>query len=416
MPARGFPFLRLVAAALLVLPLLMSGGCESMLGKFIVRSPNHGKTLKKLDVQPPVTLPGTVIDHHLRVPIHGDMPANLAVWVIDPSNEQADALEGEQGPMFHTPLDQPRSLRPGVPRGTVLILHGYHDDMNQPRYLMWARVLAAEGYRAVLLDQRGHGQSTGDWSSYGVREARDLTEVLDYLDRQELLVPPVGAMGVSFGGATAVHLADRDPRVRALVLISTYTSMRDVVPDFGRAIGFDSYTDAKFQRIVTYAGEHAHFDPDDSDVIGKVARLDRPVLIIHGEDDYLIPIQHALRIEEAAHRDEVRLVRIAGADHTSLADQVAEPVRAPLVNWFNRYLRPTPLKTDAPVTTDSDADTRPAPASPDTSAPRGVSDTPDAPDALRITAPAAGSSPTGAPTPTPAPGSVSRSGPGESVD
>ena len=367
MPARRS---RLFLLAVLLL-LVSQVGCESMLGKFIVRSPNHGKSLQKLDLQPPVRLPGTVIDHRLRVPIHGDMPANLAVWIIDPSNEEAVSLEGETGPTFHVPLDQPRSLRPGPPRGTVVILHGYHDDMNQPRYLMWARVLAAEGYRAVLLDQRGHGLSTGDWSSYGVREAGDVSEVLDYLERQELLVPPVGAMGVSFGGATAVHLADRDPRLRALVLISTYTSMRDVVPDFGRAIGFDSYTDAKFQRIVTHAGEHAHFDPDDSDVIGKVARLDRPVLIIHGEDDYLIPIQHALRIEAAAHRPDVRVVRVAGADHTSLADQVAEPVRAPLTHWFDRYLRPAPLKVpDTPLSAP-----RPAPpAAPSTAPPTNTVD------------------------------------------
>ncbi len=331
------PSLYLLAALLLTLPL---AGCESVLGKFIVRSPNHGKTLRKVDTLPPVALDHTVIDHRLRVPIPGDRPANLAVWIIEPSNEEVVTLESDAGPVFRVPLDQPRWISPRPPRGTVLILHGYHDQMNETRYLMWARTLAAAGYRAVLLDQRGHGQSTGDWSSYGVRESADLVAVLDYLQQADLLTDHVGVMGVSFGAATAVHLADRDPRIRALVLISTYTSMRDVVPDFGRAIGFESYTDAKFQRIVTHAGDHASFDPDESDTLTRLSRLNRPVLIIHGEDDYLIPIQHALRLEQAADSEQVQLIRVAGADHTSLADQIAEPVRLPLIGWFDRYLAP----------------------------------------------------------------------------
>ena len=334
-PVPGAAHLALVAI------ILGLSGCESLLGRFMVRPPNHGRSLARVDRDEPLDLPDTVIDHRLRVEID-DPPASLSVWVIDPSNEtiaHGDDPESFAW-IFVTPPE--RTTRP--PRGTVLLLHGYYDNINQKRYLLWARTLAAHGYRAVLIDQRGHGRSTGDWSTFGVVESRDMRTALDALDQAGLLVEPIGAVGVSFGAATAMRLADIDDRVRALIMISTFTSMRDVVPDYGTAIGFGVFSPAKFQRIVDHAGQHAGFDPDEADSLSRIARDDTPTLIIHGEEDRLIPIQHALRLYHAAGRDTVELIRVAEADHTSLGDTVVKPIRIPVLNWFDRHLSPRPRK------------------------------------------------------------------------
>ncbi len=50
--------------------------------------------------------------------------------------------------------------RAAPPRGTLLFLHGYLQDK---RFLTpWAIRLAQEGYRCVVVDLRGHGESTGN--------------------------------------------------------------------------------------------------------------------------------------------------------------------------------------------------------------------------------------------------------------
>ncbi|MEM8738042.1 MAG: alpha/beta fold hydrolase [Planctomycetota bacterium] len=323
---------------------MFASGCESFLGKQVVKPPNHGKPLASVDRERPLALDDTVIDHQFRVEVTGRTPASLAVWVIDPSNERyvgtephddkpklkRMVFEREGGP------DTPRQTRP--PRATILMLHGYFDTINQTRYLGWSRLLAAEGYRTILVDQRGHGRSTGDWASYGVQESRDMVVVLDDLEKRGLLAGPVGVTAVSLGASTAVQLAARDDRVEALVLISTFSSFREVVPDFGRAIGFRAFSEAKFQRIVDHAGRFGGFSPDDADSSKLIAEIDTPVLIFHGEKDHLIPIDHALRLYESADRDNVELVRIAEADHTTLGDQVVEPLREPMLAWFDRYL------------------------------------------------------------------------------
>src|SRR5262249_9230684 len=90
-------------------------------------------------------------------------------------------------------------------RATVLVLHGIRD--RKESMLGWGRGLAEIGYRAVLVDGRGHGRSSGDFLTYGVVEARDLSRVLDALEARGLVAGRVGAMGVSYGAATAVEWA-----------------------------------------------------------------------------------------------------------------------------------------------------------------------------------------------------------------
>lgn len=352
---------KMLGVAACVAAIVGSTGCESILGEWVVRTPNHGKSLAKVDRETPLALPDSVIDHQFRVEVEGDYPASLWVWVIEPSNEKFVGVETKDDDpkyirgLFTVENDAPRTLV--EPKATVLFLHGFYDSINQRWYLMWARMLAEYGYRSVLVDQRGHGRSTGDWATFGVRESQDMQRVLDVLEEKKLLKRPLGLWALSFGGSTAVQLAEMDDRVEAMLLISTFTSMRDIVPDYGRAIGFDFLSDKQYSKVIDSAGRHGGFDPDDANVIDRLARLDIPTLIMHGEDDRLIPIQHAVRLYEAADRENVELIRIQRAGHTTLGDTVVWPIYQPMLNWFDRYLAPIERDAtaasggDSPVTT-----------------------------------------------------------------
>lgn len=81
--------------------------------------------------------------------------------------------------------------------------------------------LVAAGFRVVLWDYRGHGESDApsDPAAYSFdRVIDDLARVLDAASPGE----PAVLAGFSFGGALSLHFALRRPeRVRALVLIDT---------------------------------------------------------------------------------------------------------------------------------------------------------------------------------------------------
>jgi pimeloyl-ACP methyl ester carboxylesterase len=218
------------------------------------------------------------------------------------------------------------------PKGIVFVLHG----IRQPKesLLGWAEWLARVGYRALLVDSRGHGRSTGDSLTYGVQESLDLTQVLDALHARQIATGDVGVMGHSYGAATAIQWAGRDPRVKAIVAVAPFSSLRAVVPGFLPV----PLPPGLVRRSIDLAGVRGAFDPDAASPEVAITRTRARALLIHGRADTRIPSWHSERIHDAAPRgsklvvvDGERHGSVAGAPATRLADRASE--------WFAAHLR-----------------------------------------------------------------------------
>jgi len=276
------------------------------LPRAIVSATNAGRVIGVYDR----TVPG--VARQMRVEV-GPPQAVLSVWVVDPA--QGESL--------------------GV-RGTVLVLHGVHD--RKASMLGMGKRLAQEGYRAVLVDLRGHGESSGEWLTYGVVESRDLSQVLDALGREKLLVAPVSAVGISYGGATAIMLAGHDERVQAVVAVAPFCSMRDEVYNYiryHRGIPRFVISDRQIEESIHAAGKLADFDPAAASPVDAIRRTKARVLIMHGEADSKIPFEHSRRLHAAAP-DRSELIIVAGEDHDSLSCDRDGAVARETLTWLSR--------------------------------------------------------------------------------
>jgi pimeloyl-ACP methyl ester carboxylesterase len=100
----------------------------------------------------------------------------------------------------------------------VLLIHGFGSN-HAVNWLntMWVKTLTGAGYRAVALDNRGHGQSEKPYEPAAytpIVMAEDARRLLDHLviDRADI-------MGYSMGARIAAYLALNHPeRVRSLLL------------------------------------------------------------------------------------------------------------------------------------------------------------------------------------------------------
>ncbi len=218
------------------------------------------------------------------------------------------------------------------------MLHGVRD--RKESVLGWARSLAADGYRAVLVDARGHGRSSGDFLTYGVLEAHDLTQALDALDAQSLVAGRVGVMGVSYGAATAIEWAAAEPRVAAVVAVAPFASLRAVVPGYVRRLlpGVGAIVpDFLVDRAVSRAGRTAGFDPDAASPLEAVAHTRAPVLLLHGREDAHIPPSHSEAIHARA-LDHSELVIVDGEDHLGITADRTGVVWRRASAWLARGL------------------------------------------------------------------------------
>jgi pimeloyl-ACP methyl ester carboxylesterase len=216
--------------------------------------------------------------------------------------------------------------------GTLFLLHGIRDSKES--LLGWARRLAASGYRVVLVDLRGHGHSTGDFLSYGVQESRDLVQVLDALDREGLAQGPIGAMAHSYGAATAIQWAARDARVRAIVAVAPFASLREVVNSYTR-IGFPGWL---VERALARASVRGAFDTNEASPADALSRTDAAVLLVHGRADRQVPAWHSERIQ-AARPERTELVLVDGAGHDDVAGAPRTRLAERAAMWFAAHLR-----------------------------------------------------------------------------
>jgi len=196
------------------------------------------------------------------------------------------------------------------PAGDDAVLLYFHGNAEAAAHnLPFARELNARGLGVFLAEYRGYGGLSGSPSEKGLYA--DGEAALAELGR--LGIPPsrVVLVGRSLGSGVAVELATRH-RVAAVVLVSAYTSLVDM------------------GRIV--AGPLAPLVVRDRfDSLGKLPRVESPLVLLHGSRDDVVPVSMGRRL--AAARPDARWVEVAGTSHNEfpgLASLVADEVEAVL--------------------------------------------------------------------------------------
>lgn len=178
-------------------------------------------------------------------------------------------------------------------RATLLFFHG--NAGNVSHRIDSIRIFHDLGLSVLIIDYRGYGLSEGRPSETGTR--RDARAAWDHLV-SERGVPPgrIVVFGRSLGAAVAAELArGRDPG--AVILESAFTSVPDIAQEAywflpARWLSRFDYATADYVRDVT-----------------------APVLVIHSEDDDIIPLHHGLAVHDAA-REPKRLLVLRG-DHNT---------------------------------------------------------------------------------------------------
>jgi len=203
-----------------------------------------------------------------------------------------------------------------------------------------ASAFAGHGYRTVTVDLRGHGFSTGDWISYGVQEAKDLSQVLDFLQQSGLVEGEIGVYGFSYGAATAIQLAGRDDRVRAVVAVAPFGSLRQAaghlmktrLPCAGTYV-----TEQWIDRTLHNAGRRAGVDLREANSIAAIRQTEAMVLLVHGSADDFVQPGHSTALHMAA-QERSNVTLLDGADHTAATRDATGVVASLGVNWFKRWL------------------------------------------------------------------------------
>jgi putative redox protein len=204
-----------------------------------------------------------------------------------------------------------RSIYPAV-----CICHGIPSgnpaNPNDGGYPLLAEQVCSRGYAVFIFNFRGAGTSGGNLDIFGW--TRDLSGVIDFLyDRPEIDKAYLSLLGFSAGAAVSIYTAAHDSRVTSVIACSCPAEFGFLDPESAlerfRSIG--TIRDKNFPRLVS---EWAEGFKKVSPVNYIQSISPKPVVIIHGEEDEVVPISHAYRLYDKAGEPR-KLYTIPGAGH-----------------------------------------------------------------------------------------------------
>ena len=259
-------------------------------------------------------------------------------------NEKADVVEARKKEAFSLVMDG-ITIRgtiifpvahPARQYPTLIICHGIPGSgatrpRDDPGYEGLAQQIVSSGIAAAIFNFRGCGDSGGNFDILGW--TRDLEGVIDkilntpYIDPTRIMV-----LGFSGGGAAAIYVAANNPAVYSLAVVGTPASFEifekdpdEIIKDFKerglfRNPDFPNDVSRWIKGFEEIKPSHwvSHFK-------GK------HLLIVQGDADELIPIEHAQEIFDHAPAGIAELSIITGGVHRLRMDQRCIKI---LEKWF----------------------------------------------------------------------------------
>jgi acylglycerol lipase len=266
-------------------------------------------------------------------------------------------FEGCRGRIHHDSW-----LPEGDVRCAVVLLHGYAEHLGL--YEALARRLAAHGHAVHAMDCIGHGRSDGhralieSWDYY-VEDARTLAGIAAARHPGAPLV----LLGHSGGALAAYLLAVRHPRTASAVVLSGAPlrpmdwALAQIAGEAGESEDLDptsilsthpEYVHALMHDPLTYKGGFltetlqavVQTWPEVHEALAA-RRPDLPVLIVHGEQDPVVPVSHARFVAAALPHATLRTFR--GDLHDVLNEHDRDAVHHAVVRFVERVAATQPV-------------------------------------------------------------------------
>jgi uncharacterized protein len=208
----------------------------------------------------------------------------------------------------------------------ILVAHGYGDKRAEDFYT----VFASHGYGVIAWDFRAHGKSGGDFSSLGYYETLDAKAALDFVLAQPD-VKHVGAWGGSMGAVTMIRATAKYTQIEALIADSPFTTLKE---EMELRVPFPIMR----SLIQFFAAWKTGVNPDLVRPIDDISKISpRPVFIIQGMSDGMVPLDSAQCLYDAAGEPR-QLWEEKDVPHLNMYAYYKTSYIKRAIQFFDRYL------------------------------------------------------------------------------
>lgn len=202
----------------------------------------------------------------------------------------------------------------GKPKRIIVAMHGWRSGWSNDFGIV-ADFWFDNDCGVLFAEQRGQGQSGGEYMGFGLLERHDCLSWVNWINEQGYQETPVYLCGVSMGASTVLMAAGLElpQNVRGIIADCGYTSPEDIwrhiaKDNLGMSYGIRSAAanDLCRRKIQVGIGDYSCVD--------AMRECEVPVLFVHGSDDRFVPIEMTYENYKACAAPK-RLLVVPGAGH-----------------------------------------------------------------------------------------------------
>lgn len=152
------------------------------------------------------------------------------------------------------------------------------------------------GFNALVVDQRAHGNSGGVTITFGINESKDCISWINYVNERFGVNTPIILSGLSMGAATVLMATgfDLPDNVACVIADSPYSAPSAII----EKVCADLHYPVALCKPLLYLGARlfGNFQLNAFSAKSAVSKAKIPILLIHGEDDLLVPCPMSFEI------------------------------------------------------------------------------------------------------------------------
>lgn len=218
-------------------------------------------------------------------------------------------------------------------QGVVLVLHGY--SVHRNILLKRARFLHQAGYTVMLFDFQGHGQSSGEFATFGYREYYNVVAAMKLL-RERFPAEKIGIVATSMG-AVSVFSQGNAVSADAYVLESPFKGLkRFSESNLNKFFGVNTpfYTPI-FLKMLSY---RLGFNTETFVPADGLKNLSGPLLMVAASEDVYVPLSEIMTFYRYVPEPKEMWI-IKGMPHGDYSHTVPEEYQKRVLGFLQAHLR-----------------------------------------------------------------------------
>ncbi len=197
---------------------------------------------------------------------------------------------------------------------TLVCMHGWRSSWSRD-FGMFADFLFSQRCNILFAEQRGQGQSGGDYMGFGLTERFDCLDWVHWVQERAGGECPIYLVGISMGATTVLMTAgfDLPAQVRGIIADCGFTSPHEIWRHVAKNMRL-LYNSWRGNVASAICKKKIKVGSDSYSTMDAMKLCDVPVLFIHGTDDKFVPIEMTYANYKACSAPKQLLI-VPGAEH-----------------------------------------------------------------------------------------------------